>query len=584
MRGAALNYCPLPASVSAVQAVIKGAVVSRNLSSEQATIRNADEFRRQFSILSQAAVGVVMVRTREPFRAMDELRLYAHAENMGYRTWTIAHGWAIHSRANQDADPVIVPSTVEPVAALRAISPAEGIDEFGNGVFVMMNPHKPITQSVVMVQLLKDYAHNFPKNRKRLVILVPPVWDLPAELEDDIVILQFDPPTYAETRDSYMSVIGPIDKTRQPRYSDIDIDSILAAGAGMTVHEFESALARALIQVRPRLPDVLASEISAIIMGVKTEVVRRSEILEVMPADNIANIGGLENLKGWIRDRAGCFTQEARDAGIDPLKGIALIGPPGTGKSASAKAIASVLGIPLIRFDVGRIFNSLVGESEKRVRAALQMVSAMAPCVLMIDEADKAFAGQARGGGGGDSGTGMRVLGAILTWMQENTSPVFMIVTANRTSGLPSEFLRKGRLDEVFSVTVPHVGERMEVLKIHLRKRAQNPDNIEGLDAVVARADGFVPAEIEAAVKDAMITAFNRKQPLTGEMIAEQFGRMVPLSEAFKEDFEEMQRWAEQNARPASLMPGQTVEAVRVRTRARGAIAGNTLTGRKMAM
>jgi SpoVK/Ycf46/Vps4 family AAA+-type ATPase len=353
----------------------------------------------------------------------------------------------------------------------------------------------------------------------------------------------------------------------------------------MTAHEFENAVSRALITLRNDLPNVSIDAFCDVVLGLKTEVVKRSEVLEVMPTDNIANIGGLENLKLWIRKRARCFSQEARDYGVETPKGIALIGPPGTGKTAASKAIGSVLGLPLVRFDVGRIFNSLVGESESRVRAALKMVEALAPCVLMIDEADKAFAGQARGGGGGDSGVGMRVLGALLTWMQETKSPVFMVVTANRTQNLPSEFLRRGRLDEVFSVTVPHEGERLEVLRIHLRKRGHNPEGVDNLAAAAERSAGYVSAEIEAAVKDALIEAFTNDVPLTGDLIAAQFGNMVPLSEAFKEDFETMQQWAEQNARPASLATGQTQEAPRTRVRARPAIAaagangGRTLSG-----
>ena len=347
------------------------------------------------------------------------------------------------------------------------------------------------------------------------------------------------------------------------------MDRILAAGAGLTAAEFENAVSRALITLRPKLPNVTTDEISGLVMAVKTEAVKKSEVLEVMPTDDIRNIGGLENLKSWVAKRALCFSQEARDAGVEPPKGIALIGPPGTGKTASAKAISSVLGHPLIRFDVGRVFNSLVGQSETRVRAALKLVDAMAPCTLMIDEADKAFAGQASGGGGGDSGVGMRVLGAILTWMQETRSPVFLVVTANRVQHLPSEFLRRGRLDEIFSVTVPHAVERMEVLKIHLRKRGRDPATVAGLEEAVERSEGYVPAELESAVKDALIESYAGNMPLTGALIAQQLSYMVPLSEAFREDFDRMREWAEKNARPASLPPGEAGEARRVRIRQR---------------
>jgi len=553
--------------------------MSRNLTSAQSQLRNTEVFRRHLSVMHQAAIGVMMVRTREPFRATDAMREFAHAEDMmEYKLWTITRGWATYSRTDPEAEPV-ADSVTEPTAALAKV----GQSSEPNGLYVMMHPHKPLTNNITMVQLLKEYCRTFSETRKRLILIVPLGYTLPQELEDDIVIFDFDAPSYAELRESYDTLTSTLREERRPRFSQVDIDRVLAAGAGMTNHEFENAISRALVSLRGKLPAVPIDEFSDVVMAVKTEVVRRSEVLEVMEADSIANIGGLENLKQWVGKRAHCFSEEARAFGVEAPKGIALIGPPGTGKSASAKAISSVLGLPLIKFDVSRVFNSLVGQSESRVRSALKLVDAMAPCVLMIDEADKAFAGQAGGGGGGDSGVGMRVLGSILTWMQETKSPVFLVVTANRTIGLPSEFLRRGRLDEVFSVTVPHEGERLDILRIHLRKRGQNPDTVAGLTHAVEKSAGYVPAELEAAVKDALIEAYVGKVPLTGELIARQLECMVPLSEAFKDDFAAMRDWAEKNARPASLAHGATTE-VRVRQRSRPASLTASPGGRAMTL
>ncbi len=299
------------------------------------------------------------------------------------------------------------------------------------------------------------------------------------------------------------------------------------------------------------------------VASVKTEVVRRSEMLELMEAETMSNVGGLDLLKAWVNKRAKAFSDEAKQYGIEPPKGIALIGPPGTGKSLAAKAISSILGLPLIRFDISRVFKSLVGESEGRVRAALKMVDAMSPCVLMIDEVDKALGGSQ--GSSGDSGVSSRVLGSILTWMQDTKSPVFVVVTANRTANLPSEFLRRGRLDEVFSVTVPNQKERGDILKIHLRKRGHEPKEVTDLKTAVEASEGYVPAELEGAVKDALIEAYNADLPLTGELIAEQLKSFKPLSQAFAEDFGAMQEWAENNARPASS--GEKVKIARTRSR-----------------
>ena len=536
--------------------------MSNQMSRDQQVIRNSEAFRAKLAVLSQAGIGVILCRTREPFRAIETLRDTAFADDLQFKAWSISAGWQTFNKARPDEKPK-TDGTIDPVAALKAL----GNDDWSDGYYAMMYLHKPMGQSLVIVQVIKEYTRLFTQNAKRLVLLTPPGYSLPPELEDDVVILDFDVPSYAERQDIFNGLLESLSAEKRLRYDEAEVDRILAAGAGMTSHEFENAASRAIIENKTRLPAIPIGDFTDVVMTTKTEVVKRSEVLEVMPTVGIENVGGLENLKLWISKRARCFSQEARDYGVEPPKGIALIGPPGTGKSLASKVIGSVLGLPLVKFDVSRVFQSLVGQSEERVRSALKMVEAMAPCVLMIDEVDKAFNTNS---GGGDSGVGQRVLGAMLTWMQETTAPVFTVVTANRTRGLPAEFLRRGRLDEIFSVTVPHGGEREEIIKIHLRKRNQSTD--VDLTAAVAASDGYVAAEIEAAVKDAVIEAFTADhQTVTGDLIARQLSFMKPLSEAFAEQFDEMKTWAENNARPASLEVGESAEKpAQVRTRQRG--------------
>lgn len=534
---------------------------SHSMSNEQARVLNTQQFRKKFGILHQAAIGVVLIRTKEPFRAVDALRDFAFADNMEFKLWTILQGWQSYDKSRPTDDPTADPATTDPLAALKAITGMGGGKAFAErGVFVMMNPHKPLSNHIGMVQCVKEYAKAFPSGHQRLVLVTPFGFTLPDELQDDVVILDFDVPSYAELRSIYAKLMDGVPSPKRPKYSDVEVDQIIANGAGMTHQEFENALSRALVSNRAALPDIPHEIFAGMVGEVKTEVVKRSEVLELMEPVDMADVGGLENLKHWIAMRVDCFGQEARDEGVDPPKGIALIGPPGTGKSLGAKAISSVMKIPLIKMDVGRLFNSLVGASESRAREATKMIDSMAPCVVMIDEVDKAFQANS---GGGDSGVGTRVLGTLLTWMQETKAPVFLVVTANRTQNLPSEFLRRGRLDEIFNVTVPTEEERMAIIRIHLRKRKADPDAIEGLEKAVERSAGYVSAEIEAAVKDAKVISFSTKVPLTGQLIADQFDTMVPLSEAFKEDFERMEEWAAQNARPASLISGQAPGAAR---------------------
>jgi SpoVK/Ycf46/Vps4 family AAA+-type ATPase len=441
----------------------------------------------------------------------------------------------------------------------------------------MMYAHfwlKPGQANPVTIQIIKEYCRLFTQNEKRLIILAPMGYTLPQELEEDVVILDFDSPSHAELAEEYEVIMEGFNDKR-PKFNADTKNKILAAAAGMSQHEFATSISRAVVTHRKLLPNVNPDLIINEVMKAKIEVVKRSEVLEVMSSDNMSNVGGLEELKDWLRRRARCFGEAAAKAGIDTPKGIALIGPPGTGKSLCAKATASLLGLPLIKFDISRVFQSLVGQSEERVRAALKMLDAMAPCVVMLDEVDKAF----QTGSGGDSGVSQRILGLILTHMQETTSPIFWVASANRVDNLPSEFLRRGRLDEVFAVSVPEEDERLDILKIHLRKRGYNPDDIKDLEvAAGASSDGYVPAELEAAVKDALIDAYTDKVPVTGALIAKQLGNMKPLSIAFKADFDKMTEWADNNARPASRSKKSKTE---VRARTRGATAAQTTTGKR---
>lgn len=554
-------------------------MATAQLSKQQAAIRNAVTFREQLAILDKAAVGVVLCRTREPYRAMETIKEYAFGEDVDCRLWTTLYGWTTFNKSDPNAAPKN-DNLKEINGALMAIGGGDGTSQgFPNGFYAMMYPHfwlKPGQANPVTIMLIKEYCRLFTQNEKRLILLAPLGYQLPGELEEDVLILDFDSPSHSELSDVYDAVCEGFGDKR-PVFSAEDKRKVLAAAAGMSQHEFETGFSRAVVTHRKKLPNVEPQLIIDEVMKAKIEVVKRSEVLEVMSSGNMADVGGLENLKDWLNDRAHCFSQEAIDFGIETPKGIALIGPPGTGKSLVGKATANLLGLPLIKFDISRVFQSLVGQSEERVRAALKMLDAMAPCVVFLDEVDKAF----QVGSGGDSGVSQRILGLILTHMQESPHPIFWVASANRVDNLPSEFLRRGRLDEVFSVSVPEPDERLAILKIHLRKRGKNPDEIADLDKAVEKSNGFVPAELEAAVKDAIIEAFSRKKAITGELIGEQLANMKPLSEAFAEQFNKMTEWADNNARPAS----KSKEAVQVRARTRTApSAAGTKSGARAGM
>ena len=286
----------------------------------------------------------------------------------------------------------------------------------------------------------------------------------------------------------------------------------------------------------------------------KKEIISQSGCLEYLePEINIDDVGGLELLKEWLEVRRKSYSEAAQKRGLDRPKGILLTGVPGCGKSLTAKAVASNWGFPLVRFDVGAAFGSKVGQSEGNIRQALKVAEAASPCVLWIDEIEKALAGSG-GSGDNDSGTTMRVFGTILTWLSEVKKPVFVVATANSIRKIPTELKRKGRWDEIFFVDLPDHASRKEIFEIQIRSR--EPDAIENidLDALAMQSDSFTGAEIEAVVKAAQIFAFNDdRYPMEQSDIEEEIKTLVPMAQSMEEDIQKMRNEASEIGQKASV-------------------------------
>jgi SpoVK/Ycf46/Vps4 family AAA+-type ATPase len=287
-------------------------------------------------------------------------------------------------------------------------------------------------------------------------------------------------------------------------------------------------------QIRPEDVELILEE--------KRQSIRQTQILEFYPSTTeIGDIGGLDNLKEWLLRRGGAFSERARKYGLPHPRGLLLAGIQGTGKSLTAKAISHHWHLPLLRLDVGRLFAGLVGESESRTRQMIQLAEALAPCVLWIDEIDKAFSGlDSRG----DSGTTNRVFGTFLTWMAEKTSPVFVVATANNIRTLPAELLRKGRFDEVFFVGLPSQEERKQIFTVHLRK--YRPHNLRAydIDRLAYETPDFAGAEIEQAIIEAMHIGFSQNRDFTTEDILEAASQIVPLAQTAQQEVQLLQEWA----------------------------------------
>lgn len=283
----------------------------------------------------------------------------------------------------------------------------------------------------------------------------------------------------------------------------------------------------------------------------KRRLLEHAGVLEYVESPvTLDAIGGLRGLKRWLEVRQSALSPEAAGFGVDPPRGILMLGVPGSGKSLSAKAVATAWQRPLLRLDAGALYDRYIGESERRLRDSLRQAEAMAPVVLWIDEIEKAFASTGMAGAGSDGGLSKRMFGALLTWMQEHRRPVFLIATANDISALPPELLRKGRFDEVFFVDLPDDEARDQIFRIHLARRRQNLDELD-LPALVRSSAGFSGAEIEQAVASAVLDAWQSRQPLTTDHLRSALHRSPPLSVVMNEPIAELRAWARGRCVPA---------------------------------
>lgn len=532
-------------------------------------VLHADEFREKLRILSDAAITVFAIRTREPFRALWELhRWKLEQELQTFKIWTVLTGWQDFNTGddNQQLD-FTTPSTQDGAVQLSSAM-GKIRTEFGDGCYVVFGGHWALEDPGIQ-QHVKNLTQHCIDNQKRIIFVFPEITTIPGTIEDDIFLLDFKTPSMAELREVWDREIANVDTEYQPEFDEDQINTIMRSALGMTVQEFSNAVAVTLVEKSKALEEktVEPMDFSRIILRNKTEIIKRADILELLPETDIKEVGGLDLLKAWLYKRADALTSdEAREFGIDPPKGVLIVGPPGGGKSMTAKACAAIMGVAGIKFDIGKVFGSLVGQSEQRTRKALAMIDAMAPCLVLCDEVDKGLGGI---GGSGDSGTSQRVLGTILNWMQDRNAdgkkpPVFLVFTANNVIGLPPELMRKGRLDEIFAVTFPEEVERAAILKIHVEKRGHEITDDE-LKSCAKATKGFVGAELESLVTECLIDLFaekklhpkNTTKTLAG-LIEASAKVTVPLSVAFSDKVKSMNEWAKNNAKPAST--GMTFE------------------------
>jgi SpoVK/Ycf46/Vps4 family AAA+-type ATPase len=522
-------------------------------------MRNHDKYQQEVALNSAAGVGVMFTRTRESFRCIEAISELASSQGIHFGVWNVRDGWKRRAPGTE-AEKQKADGNSDVYKALKRIMDidGDGTQAWVEGYYVMTSVHHWLGKHPGMVECIRHYVRDFSQRPKlRLILVCPEGETLPEELVHDIPVVDYALPDGEELKEIYKYVLESVNEDNEDKlvHNQRQLHSIISSSSGMTQMEAEVALSKAIVENKPKdgksWADVEFGKFNSTILKAKTEVVKQSEVLELMPCVPLKEVGGLENYKEWIKTVAACLTPEAIEAGVDKAKGVVVVGPPGTGKTLLGKTTGTALGRPLVRVDISKCFAGIVGQSEGKARSAIKQLEAMSPVVALIDEVDKALGGAHKGGG--DSGVSQRVLGIFLTAMQESTADIFWILTANRVGNLPSEMLRKGRMDEVFAVLPPNRAEREAVFRIHLRKRLVDPSNVEGLDMAVDMSKGYVSAEIEAAVKEAKKVSFQSGKEITGHDLCKQLAMMKPISEAFPEDFAEMERWASNNARNASV-------------------------------
>ncbi|MCP4601130.1 MAG: AAA family ATPase [Proteobacteria bacterium] len=383
------------------------------------------------------------------------------------------------------------------------------------------------------LRILADLGRKEKKNCRAAIVLAPWI-DLPPELERISAVLELPLPTPSELAKVLRKTcvdLGVI-------YTDEDTTHLVRAAQGLTEDEAIRAFKKAMIG----WPEDANGSLESVAQD-KQRALRRSRVLEnVDLPTTIEEVGGLDRLKHWLKFRAEAFTDEARQYGLPAPRGLLLMGVQGCGKSLTAKAIASYWRLPLIRLDLSAVFGA--PRPEEALRGALRVAEAMAPVVLWIDEIEKGF-------DDGGQGPSARLLGGMVTWLQEKIQEVFVVATANRVADIPPELPRKGRFDEIFFVDLPNFHERYDILSLHLKKRNRDPE-IFSLEALAKKADKFTGSELEQLIISAMYSAYSRKLELADDDLLRALKETVPLYDTFEEEIKALREWARKRARPAS--------------------------------
>ncbi len=496
----------------------------------------------QLSRLFRARFPYIYITTWEEERAVNLIKKIAKSEKLirvprDVYVWTQTNGFILDGQK--------IDGTNSPDKAIDFIKECNK-----NAIFIMCDFHvyfgvKGRQVDYNVVRRLRDNILDLKTSKfRKNVIFVASELLIPETMQKEITIVDMPLPTLSEIKAKFDKMIIQNKQIDTTGLDEEGKERLCKAAMGLTLQEAENAFALAMVN-----DGKVNGQDLGIILSEKMQVIKKTGILEFINTDiKIADVGGLENLKNWLKKRNNSWSESAKKYCLPAPKGVLITGVPGCGKSLTAKAMSAAWQLPLLKLDFGKIFSGIVGSSEENMRKAIKTAEAVAPSILWVDEIEKSLSGM---NSNGDSGTSSRIFGTFLTWMQEKTAPVFVIATANNISSLPAELLRKGRFDEIFFVDLPTQREREEIFKLHLLKRLKDKDvasklvvNDELYKQLAQMTEGFVGAEIEQVVITALYEAFFNSRPLEFSDLTNTIKNVVPLSVTQKEQILSLRQWA----------------------------------------
>jgi SpoVK/Ycf46/Vps4 family AAA+-type ATPase len=495
-----------------------------------------------FQQLLQSNFPIITVHTHDEERVVDVLRgvvnssfrhgpLYIWSAHSGLETSLekSVSEWRIEGLDSESIKPE--KNTASPEDALRHIKTA-----IKSGVVLLPDFHAYLANPSV-VRMVKEIAQDYAA-RPVTLVFVSHALDVPPELQRLSVKFDISVPDVSRIR----QILN--DEVKEWRRSNRDnkvrsdkktIELLINNLVGLTESDVR-------LLIRGAIYDDAVIDHSDVeeVMQAKYQMISRNGALKFeFDTASFADVGGFENLREWLDLRKSFFLDKNGDNAIDVPRGMLMVGVQGCGKSLAAKAVAGAWGVPLLRFDFGALFNKYIGESEKNIREALKSAELLAPCVLLVDEIEKAISG-----GKDETGTSQRILATLLTWMAENQSRVFLVATSNDIEGLPPELVRKGRIDEIFFVDLPDEKARQEIFELHLSKRSLDLSS-DCIAVLAVAAEGFSGAEIEQAVVASRYRAHATGEDVARKHVLTEIGQTHPLSVVRKEAIDELRRWAE---------------------------------------